>query len=154
MFVALDIAFYLTELGGERNTSGFTLVSTLSNIIFLVFRTVRAKEIKIDSKVISFKVRVNPDPNITLQLREQDSYTEHCVPNEDVMKYKPVRMTFFHYDKSTSKRKLLWHDGDAKTGVSLHKFISNGRFIAEMLFSNPKFSKLSFLLPRLMFVAV
>ena len=48
----------------------------------------------------------------------QKSYTENCVPDEDIMKYKPVRMTFFHYDRSTSKRKLLWHDGDAKTGVN------------------------------------
>ena len=54
-------------------------------------------------------------------MREQKSYAINCEPNEDIMKYKPVRMTFFHYDKSTSKRKLLWHDGDAKTGVSYKK---------------------------------
>ena len=65
-------------------------------------------------------MRVNPDPNVTLQILEQDAYTDNCIPNEDVMKYKPVRMKFFHYDKSTSKRKLLCHDGDAKTGVRLH----------------------------------
>ena len=50
---------------------------------------------------------------------DQDDYIANCKSDEDVMKYKPVRMTFFHYDKSTSKRKLLWHDGDAKTGVSI-----------------------------------
>ena len=82
------------------------------------FRNIRAKEIKVDSKVISFKVRVNPDPNKTTQIMEQSIFTDHCIPNQDLMKYKPVRMTFFHYDKSTSKRKLLWHDGDLKTGVS------------------------------------
>ena len=82
------------------------------------FRSIRAKEVKVDSKVISFKVRVNPDPKKTDQLMNQKSYTENCVPDEDIMKYKPVRMTFFHYDRSTSKRKLLWHDGDAKTGVN------------------------------------
>ena len=63
---------------------------------------------------------MNPDPKKTDQLMNQKSYTENCVPDEDIMKYKPVRMTFFHYDRSTSKRKLLWHDGDAKTGVNLH----------------------------------
>ena len=73
---------------------------------------------KIDSKIISFKVRVNPDPNITTQETDQLKYTENCIPNEDIMKYKPVRMTFYHYDKSTSRRKLLWHDSDAKEGVS------------------------------------
>lgn len=83
-----------------------------------LFRSIRAKEVKVDSKVISFKVRVNPDPNNTDQLMNQKSYAQNCVPDEDIMKYKPVRMTFFHYDVSTSKRKLLWHDGDAKTGVS------------------------------------
>ena len=61
---------------------------------------------------------MNPDPMKSNQIMNQKSYTENCVPDEDVMKYKPVRMTFFHYDRSTSKRKLLWHDGDAKTGVS------------------------------------
>jgi hypothetical protein len=50
-------------------------------------------------------------------MKEQKRYAINCKPDEDIMKYKPVRMTFFHYDKSTSKRKLLWHDGDAKTGV-------------------------------------
>ena len=80
---------------------------------------------KIDSKIISFKVRVNPDPNITSQETDQLKYIENCIPNEDIMKYKPVRMTFYHYDKSTSRRKLLWHDSDAKEGVSWRNINNN-----------------------------
>ena len=56
---------------------------------------------------------------------DQDDYIANCKSDDDVMKYKPVRMTFFHYDKSTSKRKLLWHDGDAKTGVSIRNVKSD-----------------------------
>ena len=34
------------------------------------------------------------------------------------MRYHPVKVRFFHLDKQTALRKLLWHEDDLDTNVS------------------------------------
>jgi hypothetical protein len=69
---------------------------------------------KIDSKAVSVKLNVNPNPKGDLT----KNYTS-CMLDPDEMKYDPIRIRFYHYDNQTSLRKLLWHEDELRTNVIL-----------------------------------
>ncbi|XP_059078438.1 uncharacterized protein LOC131876911 [Tigriopus californicus] len=82
--------------------------------------TVTPKAFKIDSKPISVKIRVNPDPNTDNMTKRFDT---DCAIDEDAMKYSPVKLRFYHTDFMTSKRKLLWFDNELKTNIELRRCV-------------------------------
>lgn len=86
-------------------------------------------QFKIDSKPVSVKLSVNPDPkgDLTVDLSS-------CDLDASAMKYTPIRIRFYHYDNQTSLRKLLWHEDELQTNVSF----STGSRVA-----NPQFVKQS-----------
>ena len=45
------------------------------------------------------------------------SRREACVVDRDEMKYDPVRVRFKHLDKTTSQRKLLWHENEHHSDI-------------------------------------
>ena len=77
----------------------------------MYFRSIRAKDIKIDSKPISVKIKVAPDPeDPTVDLSS-------CELDYEAMRYHPIKIRFYHYDSQTALRKLLWHEDDLDTNV-------------------------------------
>jgi hypothetical protein len=42
----------------------------------------------------------------------------NCVVDPALMKYNPIRLKLWHYDTTTSLRKILWHEDDIITNVS------------------------------------
>ena len=57
------------------------------------------------------------DAEDLLNDRAQD--LSSCVLDHEKMRYSPIRIRFYHYDIQTSLRKLLWHEDDLDTNVSL-----------------------------------
>ncbi len=72
----------------------------------------RAKRIKIDSKPITVKILVGPDPEGDLE----ENFAS-CTLEPTYTKYNPITIRFFHYDGKTAIRKLQWHDDDLQTDV-------------------------------------
>ena len=77
-------------------------------------RFIPSKIFKIDSRAVTVKMTVNPNPkgDLTLNL-------SGCSLDPEVMKYRPIRVRLYHYDNQTSLRKLLWHENELQTNVSL-----------------------------------
>jgi hypothetical protein len=75
---------------------------------------VTATSFKLDSKVISVQVRVNPMPGVDNPAADFSD----CQVDPEQMKYTPVSLTFYHLNNKTSLRKLLWHSDDLETDVS------------------------------------
>ena len=70
---------------------------------------------------MSVKILVAPDPNhpeIAEELRK-------CKLDNNEMRYHPVKVRFFHLDSQTALRKLLWHEDDLDTNVSIKKTEKN-----------------------------
>ena len=96
-------------------------------------QSLRARDIKLDSKPISVQIMVAPDPIQIEQATHHDvfgpSYPNHdemtkndvsgCELDHEAMRYDPIRIRFYHYDTQTSLRKLLWHDDDLDTNVRI-----------------------------------
>lgn len=93
-----------------------SLYNTFVGVGTSIYRTVQPKVFKLDSKPISVKIRVNPDPKTDNMTKRFD---QDCAINQDAMKYSPVKLRFYHNDFMTSKRKLLWFESDLKTNVRL-----------------------------------
>ena len=94
-------------------------------------RNIRANKIKIDSKPISVKMRVNPDPD-EIDLGNLDpeapDYAAECQIDHDEFKYNPVQIRFIHLDQRTSNKKLIgrslmWHEDDLQTDVSRERML-------------------------------
>ena len=89
-------------------------------------RNIRANKIKIDSKPISVKMRVNADPDEIDPDNldpEAPDYAAECQIDHDEFKYNPVQIRFIHMDQRTSNKKLIgrslmWHEDDLQTDVS------------------------------------
>ena len=81
------------------------------------FSSIQAREIKIDCKPVSVKILVAPDPNHTEIAKE----LRKCKLDNNKMRYHPVRVRFFHLDRQTALRKLLWHENDLDTKVLVKK---------------------------------
>ena len=66
-------------------------------------------------------IRVNPDPvNITDRNARPsfaDELAQKCVVDTVALKYSPIYLRFYHYDRTTARRKLLWHDGELQSNV-------------------------------------
>ena len=75
-------------------------------------QSIRAKDIKMDSKTVSVQVTVAPDPD------KLDQDLSKCQLDHEKMRYSPITIRFYHYDHQTSLRKLLWHEDDLDTNVS------------------------------------
>jgi hypothetical protein len=71
-----------------------------------------ASEIKVDSHVITVKLKVGQDMN-----DDTKDVEELCKVDSVQQKYSPVKVAFKHFDHHTSKRKLLWHQNDMQTQV-------------------------------------
>ena len=80
-------------------------------------QSIRAKEVILDSKTISVQILVSRDPNKL----EQDA--SGCKLDHDKMRYNPISMKFYHFDKQTALRKLLWHDDDLDTNIEVRKCV-------------------------------
>ena len=70
----------------------------------------------IDSKPITTRLEVNPDPSKPADLLN-GNYSD-CEIDKDKMRYNPWKYNFVHYTKVTSMKKLLWFDNDLDTNVS------------------------------------
>ena len=107
-------------------------------IKFYERRNIRANKIKIDSKPISVKMRVNADPDDIDPDNldpEAPDYAAECQIDHDEFKYNPVQIRFIHMDQRTSNKKLIgrslmWHEDDLQTDVSRHLSV----FIKERFF--------------------
>ena len=90
-------------------------------------RNIRANKIKIDSKPITVKMRVNADPDEIDPDNldpEAPDYAAECQIDHDEFKYNPVQIRFIHMDQRTSNKKLIgrslmWHEDDLQTDVSI-----------------------------------
>ena len=83
-------------------------------------RWIRSQEIKIDGMSVSVKVKVSPDPaspDFDRLHSVNFSRKGACTVDQDLMKYDPVRIRFRHLDKTTSQRKLLWHENEHRSDV-------------------------------------
>ena len=76
-------------------------------------QSIRAKEFKLDSKAISVKLMFSPEPDNFAQ------DLSSCNLDHEKMRYNPIRIRFYHNDIQTSLRKLLWHEDDLDTNVSI-----------------------------------
>lgn len=77
---------------------------------------------KLDSKVISVQLRVNPDRSAYPDDDDVDTSVENeldCATDPNEMKYNPVQLVFLHLDRQTSRRKLLWHGDELQTSVGI-----------------------------------
>ena len=81
-------------------------------------QSIRAKEIKLDSKAVSVKLMMSQNPEDLLNDRAPD--LSSCKLDHEKMRYNPIRIRFYHYDQQTSLRKLLWHEDDLDTNVSFN----------------------------------
>ena len=45
-----------------------------------------------------------------------------CELDYEAMRYHPIKIRFYHYDKQTALRKLLWHEDDLDTNVRYFPF--------------------------------
>ena len=81
---------------------------------------IRAKEWAIDSKVVSVKVKLNPDP-ITFELEE----VKACKPDMDYMKDNPIRSKLYHKQigkaRIKARRGLLWHTDMKRHGIEVRQ---------------------------------
>ncbi len=81
---------------------------------------IRAKDWKIDSKVVSVKVSANPDP-ITSNFEE----VLGCTPGRKYMEDNPVRVTLYHKEAKEARivrrRDLLWHTNMKREGVEVRQ---------------------------------
>lgn len=90
---------------------------------------IRANKIKIDSKPISVKMRVNQDPeDIDLDNLDPEApdYAAECQIDHDEFKYNPVQIRFIHMDQRTSNKKLIgrslmWHEDDLQTDIEVRR---------------------------------
>ena len=86
--------------------------------------SIRSKNFFIDSKVISVRAKVSSDPivgDIT------DTY--QCEPEEEYMRWNPVRLVMYHSKPAKAKRTLLWHTDDYWKGLEVrHCVWWNERF--------------------------
>lgn len=89
---------------------------------------IRSKVFKIDSKVISVRVKANSDP-----VEGDITKVYKCEPDKKFMKWNPVKMTLWHKEARKAKRTLLWHKDDYWEGLEVRhcvwwneKFGTNG----------------------------
>ena len=68
-----------------------------------------------DSKPVSVKIKVAPDPR--KYDKEISENLNGCELDYEAMRYHPIKIRFYHYDKQTALRKLLWHEDDLDTNV-------------------------------------
>jgi len=80
-------------------------------------QSIRAKDIKMDSKTVSVQVTVAPDPD------KLDQDLSKCQLDHEKMRYSPITIRFYHYDHQTSLRKLLWHEDDLDTNIAVRKCV-------------------------------
>ena len=79
-----------------------------------------------DGIAVTVKVKVSPDPDyavntnfyVALENMTIETDGEGCQIDRDQMKYDPVRIRFYHLDKTSSLRKLLWHESEHRSDVS------------------------------------
>jgi len=96
----------LTILSGIYN--GLPLVTSLRRNPI----NIRSRQVKIDSKVVSIRVALNPNP-----MSSDASTTYSCPIDPNYMAYNPVRVTFWHFNPAPAKRSLVWHSHDYWSGV-------------------------------------
>lgn len=83
----------------------------------LICRNIWAPRVKVDSKVISVKIQLSPDPKDQEDVDNND-YSD-CKVDYSAMKYDAVVMRFIHLDQQTSLKKLLWHQDNLQTTVGI-----------------------------------
>ena len=75
---------------------------------------IRSRNFKIDTKVISVRVKLNADSMIG-----DETEVYQCQPDRQYMKDNPVRITFYHNEPAKAKRTLLWHTDDYWEGLEV-----------------------------------
>jgi len=86
--------------------------------------SIRSKNFFIDSKVISVRTKMASDP-----MEGDITDTYQCEPDEEYMKWNPVRLMLFHSKPAKAKRTLLWHTDDYWKGLEVrHCVWWNARF--------------------------
>ena len=76
-----------------------------------------------DSKPVSVKIKVAPDPR--KYDKEISENLNRCELDYEAMRYHPIKIRFYHYDKQTALRKLLWHEDDLDTNVRFCPFFDS-----------------------------
>ena len=86
--------------------------------------TILSENFFIDSKVISVRTKMAPDP-----MQGDHTSVYHCEPSEEYMKWNPVKMMLYHNQPAKAKRTLLWHTEDYWSGLEVrHCVWWNERF--------------------------
>ena len=87
-----------------------------------------------DSKPVSVKIKVAPDPR--KYDKEMSENLNGCELDYEAMRYHPIKIRFYHYDKQTALRKLLWHEDDLDTNVRMKIFFKSFIFSRLCIFSD------------------
>ena len=80
-----------------------------------------------DSKPVSVKIKVAPDPR--KYDKEISENLNRCELDYEAMRYHPIKIRFYHYDKQTALRKLLWHEDDLDTNVRFCPFFGSYMYL-------------------------
>ena len=85
---------------------------------------IRSNNFRIDTKVISVRVKLNADPMVG-----DETEVYQCQPDRQYMKDNPVKITFYHNEVAKAKRTLLWHSDDYWEGLEVRHCVHwNERF--------------------------
>jgi len=85
---------------------------------------IRSKKFRIDTKVISVRVKLNADP-----MEGDVTQVYQCQPDREYMKWNPVKLTLWHNEEAKAKRTLLWHTDEYWEGLEVrHCVWWNERF--------------------------
>ena len=93
------------------------VVPLTSKLLFC--SNIRVRKFKMDGISVTVKIKVVADPNYFVNPDFDEAYenTTLCEIDTDKMKYNPVRIRFYHLDRTTSLRKLLWHENEMVSDV-------------------------------------
>ena len=104
---------------------------------------IHSRSVKIDTKVISVKVKLNSDPMV-------GDNVDHCRPEVNYMKDNPVRLRLYHNEVAKAKRTLLWHSEEYWEGLEVRhcvwwneRFGINGAWDdhgCKQTFTNPEYT--------------
>ena len=85
---------------------------------------IHSRKFRIDTKVISAKVKLNSDPMLGETMN-----VDHCRPDPVYMRDNPIKLTFYHNEVAKTKRTLLWHSDEYWEGLEVrHCVWWNDRF--------------------------
>lgn len=85
---------------------------------------IRSRKFRIDTKVISVRVKLNADP-----MEGDVTKVYQCWPDKEYMKWNPVKLTLWHNEVARAKRTLLWHSDEYWEGLEVrHCVWWNERF--------------------------